>query len=53
VRAASIVKSIKVITRYSFDLHHSDKLQVKDIEEEALTKLYTMSLKVKWQPLEF
>jgi glutaminyl-tRNA synthetase len=26
-------------------LHHSDKVQVKDIEEEVLTKLYTMSLK--------
>ena len=26
-------------------LHHSDKVQVKDIEEEALTKLYSMSLK--------
>lgn len=26
-------------------LQHSDKVQVKDIEEEALTKLYTMSLK--------
>ncbi|MFV8374236.1 glutamine--tRNA ligase/YqeY domain fusion protein [Flavobacterium sp. LB1P71] len=26
-------------------LHHSDKVQVKDIEEESLTKLYTMSLK--------
>ena len=26
-------------------LHHSDKVKIKDIEEEALTKLYTMSLK--------
>ena len=26
-------------------LKHSDKVKVKDIEEEALTKLYTMSLK--------
>ncbi|MBP6181208.1 glutamine--tRNA ligase/YqeY domain fusion protein [Flavobacterium sp.] len=26
-------------------LHHSDKVHVKDIEEESLTKLYTMSLK--------
>ena len=26
-------------------LHHSDKIKVKDIEEEALVKLYTMSLK--------
>ncbi|MFV8269026.1 glutamine--tRNA ligase/YqeY domain fusion protein [Flavobacterium sp. GT2N3] len=26
-------------------LHHSEKVQVKDIEEEALKKLYTMSLK--------
>ena len=26
-------------------LHHSDKVHVKDIEEEALTKLYSMSLK--------
>ena len=26
-------------------LHHSDKVKVKDIEEEALIKLYTMSLK--------
>jgi glutaminyl-tRNA synthetase len=26
-------------------LQHSDKVQVKDIEEESLTKLYTMSLK--------
>jgi glutaminyl-tRNA synthetase len=31
-------------------LHHSNKVKVKDIEEEALTKLYTMS-KVKWQRL--
>ena len=26
-------------------LHYSDKVKVKDIEEEALTKLYSMSLK--------
>jgi glutaminyl-tRNA synthetase len=26
-------------------LHYSDKVQFKDIESEALTKLYSMSLK--------
>jgi glutaminyl-tRNA synthetase len=45
----TIVKSIKndnnSLLFSNLILHHSDKVQVKDIEEEALTKLYTMSLK--------
>lgn len=45
----TIVKNIKndnnSLLFSNLILHHSDKVQVKDIEEEALTKLYTMSLK--------
>jgi glutaminyl-tRNA synthetase len=45
----SLVKNIKndnnSLLFSNLILQHSDKVQVKDIEEEALTKLYTMSLK--------
>ena len=45
----TIVKNIKndnnSLLFSNLILHHSDKVQVKDIEEESLTKLYTMSLK--------
>ena len=45
----TIVKNIKndnnSLLFSNLILHHSDKVQEKDIEEEALTKLYTMSLK--------
>ena len=45
----TIVKNIKndnnSLLFSNLILHHSDKVQVIDIEEEALTKLYTMSLK--------
>ena len=45
----SLVKNIKndnnSLLFSNLILHHSDKVKVKDIEEEALTKLYTMSLK--------
>ncbi|KIA86945.1 glutamine--tRNA ligase/YqeY domain fusion protein [Flavobacterium sp. AED] len=45
----TIVKNIKndnnSLLFSNLILHYSDKVQVKDIEEESLTKLYTMSLK--------
>ena len=45
----TIVKNIKndnnSLLFSNLILHHSDKAQVKDIEEEFVTKLYTMSLK--------
>ncbi|MFV5690814.1 glutamine--tRNA ligase/YqeY domain fusion protein [Flavobacterium sp. LT1R49] len=45
----TIVKNIKndnnSLLFSNLILHHSDKVKVKDIEEESLTKLYTMSLK--------
>ena len=45
----TIVKSIKndnnSLLFSNLILYHSNKVKVKDIEEEALTKLYTMSLK--------
>ena len=45
----SLVKNIKndnnSLLFSNLILHHSDKVKVKDIEEEALIKLYTMSLK--------
>ena len=45
----TIVKNIKndnnALLFSNLILHHSEKVQVKDIEEEALTKLYSMSLK--------
>ncbi|MFV5694168.1 glutamine--tRNA ligase/YqeY domain fusion protein [Flavobacterium sp. LB3P122] len=45
----TIVKNIKndnnSLLFSNLILHHSDKVHVKDIEEESLTKLYTMSLK--------
>ena len=45
----TIVKNIKndnnSLLFSNLILQHSDKVQVKDIEEESLTKLYTMSLK--------
>ena len=45
----TIIKNIKndnnALLFSNLILHHSDKVKVKDIEEESLTKLYTMSLK--------
>ena len=45
----TIVKNIKndnnSLLFSNLILQHSDKVKVKDIEEESLTKLYTMSLK--------
>jgi glutaminyl-tRNA synthetase len=45
----TIVKNIKndnnSLLFSNLILHYSDKVKIKDIEEEALTKLYTMSLK--------
>ncbi|MFV5687357.1 glutamine--tRNA ligase/YqeY domain fusion protein [Flavobacterium sp. ZT3R25] len=45
----TIVKNIKndnnSLLFSNLILHHSNKVHVKDIEEESLTKLYTMSLK--------
>ncbi|MFV8324768.1 glutamine--tRNA ligase/YqeY domain fusion protein [Flavobacterium sp. ZS1P14] len=45
----TIVKNIKndnnSLLFSNLILHYSDKVKVKDIEEESLTKLYTMSLK--------
>ncbi|MFV8341562.1 glutamine--tRNA ligase/YqeY domain fusion protein [Flavobacterium sp. XS2P39] len=45
----TIVKNIKndnnSLLFSNLVLHHSDKVQIKDIEEESLTKLYAMSLK--------
>jgi glutaminyl-tRNA synthetase len=34
-------------------LHYSDKIQFKDIESEALTKLYSMSLKSQLAAVRF
>ncbi len=45
----TIVKNIKndnnSLLFSNLILHYSDKVKIKDIEEESLTKLYTMSLK--------
>ena len=45
----TIIKNIKndnnALLFANLILHHSDKVKVKDIQEESLTKLYTMSLK--------